>query len=352
MRRSLEIAVIGAGQAGLAIGYHLKHAKRNFVIFDAAPTIGETWRTRYDSMKLFTPMVLNDLPGVRFPRGGPKFPSKDAMSDYLAAYAESLALPVELNARVVRLRAVPGGYELGTAGDTFFAPQVVVATGAFQAPRLPAFSKALSPTIFQVHSSSYRNPAQLPPGGDVLVVGSANSGAQIALELAQHRRTYLATGNMPIYSSPQWLLDTTWAWHVHKVRATYIKRRINWPWPFGTTQGFFVGDFFRKVRERQVVLLPRVTEAAGDEVRLADGKTLRPSAIVWATGYGTDYSWIDLPICDANGRPKLSRQAIAAPGLYFIGTWNQRSFASALIFGIRTDSSYVARLIAQDLPSL
>jgi putative flavoprotein involved in K+ transport len=116
MRRSLEIAVIGAGQAGLAIGYYLKQAKRNFVVLDAGPAIGETWRARYDSMKLFTPTVLNDLPGIRFPRGGPKFPSKDEMSDYLAVYAKSLALPVELNTRVVRLRAVPGGgYQLETA---------------------------------------------------------------------------------------------------------------------------------------------------------------------------------------------------------------------------------------------
>jgi cation diffusion facilitator CzcD-associated flavoprotein CzcO len=140
-------------------------------------------------------------------------------------------------------------------------------------PLVCAFSKALSAGIFQVHSSNYRNPVQLPPDENALVVGSANSGAQIVLELARHRRTYLATGNMPVYSSRQWLLDTIWAWRVHKVRATYIKRRINWPWPFGTTQGFFVGDFFRKARERQLVLLPRVIEAAGDEVRLLTAKS-------------------------------------------------------------------------------
>ena len=133
-----------------------------------------------------------------------------------------------------------------------------------------------------------------------------------------------------------------------QVRATYIKRRINWPWPFGTTQGFFVGDFFRKVDECDLVLVSRVIDAAGDEVRLADGKVLRPSAIVWATGYGADYSWIDLPICDASGRSKLSLQALAAPGLYFIGIWNQRSFASALIFGISADPKYVAALIAEE----
>jgi len=341
MRRSLEIVIIGAGQAGLAIGYHLKRAKRDFVILDAAGTVtvGETWRTRYESMRLFTPAALNDLPGISFLRSGPKFPSKDEMSDYLAAYAKSLELPVELNTRVTRLRATSGGYAVGTTDDTFLAPQAVVATGAFQIPRVPPFSAALSPTIFQVHSSLYRNPAELPPSEDVLIVGSANSGAQIALELAGHRRTYLAAGKMPIYSSPQWLLDSTWAWRVHKARAMHIRRRVDLPWPFGTTQGFFVGDFFRKARERQIVQLPRVVDAAGAEVRFADGKTLRPSAIVWATGYGADYLWIDLPICDANGRPNLSRQAIAAPGLYFIGLWNQRSPASALIFGVRADAN-------------
>ncbi len=296
-------------------------------------------------MTLFTPTALNDLPGLPFPRSGLKFPSKDEMADYLVAYAQRLELPVELNTRVIRLRAMSGGYEVETTGDSFLAPQVVVATGAFQIPRVPSFSMALSQAIFQIHSSSYRNPGQLPPREDVLVVGSANSGAQIALELADHRRTYLAAGKMPVYSSPQWLLHTTWAWHVHKARATHIKRRLDLPWPFGTTQGFFVGDFFRRARERQIVLLPRVTDATGDEVRVADGKTLRPSSIVWATGYGTDYSWIDLPICDTNGRPNLSRQAIAAPGLYFVGLWNQRSLASALIFGVSADAKYVAKLI-------
>jgi hypothetical protein len=113
----------------------------------------------------------------------------------------------------------------------------------------------------------------------------------------------------PFIRRRKWLLDTTWAWHVHKARATYIKRRLDLPWPFGTTQGFFVGDFFRRAREQQIVQLPRVADAKGDEVRFADGKTLRPSSIIWATGYDADYSWIDLPICDANGRPNLSRQA-------------------------------------------
>jgi putative flavoprotein involved in K+ transport len=352
MSRRLEVVVIGAGQSGLAVAYHLQKAKRDFVILDAAPAVGHSWRTRYDSMRLFTPVALNDLPGFAFPRSGPEFPSKGEMADYLSAYANRVGLPVELNTRVTALRHALGGYELETTAGHFVALQVVVATGAFQHPRLPAFSALLSREIFQVHSSRYRNPAQLPAGEDALVVGSANSGAQIALELAGRRRTYLAAGRMPVYSSPQWLLDTTWAWRVHKARATFVKRRLDLPWPFGTTQGFFVGDFHRKSRERGILGMPRVVDGAGDEVRFEGGATLRPSAVVWATGYETDYSWIDLRICDENGRPKLARQAMAAPGLFFIGLWNQRSLASALIFGARSDSAHVASLIAQEKTSL
>jgi putative flavoprotein involved in K+ transport len=142
-----DLQVIGAGQAGLAIGYQLKQAKRDFVILDAAPAIGETWRTRYDSMRLFTPTALNDLPGLPFPRSGRKFPSKDEMADYLIAYAKRWELPVELETRVIRLRTTSGGYEVETTGDSFLAPQVVVATGAFQIPRVPSFSMALAVAI-------------------------------------------------------------------------------------------------------------------------------------------------------------------------------------------------------------
>jgi putative flavoprotein involved in K+ transport len=345
--QEVDVVVIGAGQCGLSIGYRLQRMRRDFVILDGAPAIGHSWRARYDSLKLFTPTIVDALPGLRFPDIRKAFPSKDELADYLALYAHTFSLPVRLNARVEGLRAADGRYEIRTASDTYMARQVVVATGAFQHPRIPAFASGLSPKVHQVHSSAYRNPAGLPAGPDVLVVGAANSGAQIALELASGRKTYLAEGGRAFYSSPRWLLERPSAWRIAR-RALQSRKRRDWPWPLGNTQPFFVGNFFEQVRSRGVEMMPRVVAAQGSEVTFADGRVLTTHCIVWATGYRPDYSWIALPIFDEKGLPQLQLEARAAPGLYFVGLWRQRTLASALIMGTQADSRYVADMMAAD----
>jgi putative flavoprotein involved in K+ transport len=192
--------VIGGGQAGLAVGYHLAHQERDFVILDAARRVGDAWRRRWDALRLFTPARYSGLPGMSLPAPDGYFPTKDEMADYLEAYAARFALPVRLGVRVAALTREDGRYRLSVGDERLAADQVVVATGPFQQPHIPAFASELDPRIVQLHASAYRNANQLQEGG-VLVVGAGNSGAEIALELAATRRTYLSgrdTGHVPL----------------------------------------------------------------------------------------------------------------------------------------------------------
>jgi putative flavoprotein involved in K+ transport len=191
--------VIGGGQAGLSVGYHLKRRRIPFLILDAHPRIGDAWRKRWDSLRLFTPARYSALPGMRSPLRGDAFLSKDAMADYLEAYARRFDLPVRTGVRVEDLSR-QGDRFVVTAGDLRFeADQVVVAMANYQQPRVPSFAGQLSAGIVQVHAADYRNPSQLQPGG-VLVVGVGNSGADIAMEVVQSHPTWISgkeTGHIP-----------------------------------------------------------------------------------------------------------------------------------------------------------
>ena len=179
-----ETVIIGAGQAGLATGYHLARQGRSFVILEADQRVGDVWRRRWDSLHLFTPARHDGLPGWRFPAKAWSFPSRDAMADYLEAYAARFGLPVRTGTPVEQVTGNgDGGYLVTAAGRRFEAGNVVVATGAYQVPTIPAFATQLDPGIVQLHASDYRGPSQLC-GGGVLVVGAGNSGAEIALEAA------------------------------------------------------------------------------------------------------------------------------------------------------------------------
>jgi putative flavoprotein involved in K+ transport len=195
-----DTVVIGGGQAGLAMGYYLKERQRGFTILDAGgDRIGDTWRRRWDSLRLFTPAALSGLPGIPFPSPGGYFPTKDETADYLEEYARKFDLPVRLGRRVDSLRREGDGYLLSAGEERYVAENVVVATGPYHTPRIPDFAQWLDPSITQLHSSAYRNPDQMPEG-DVLVVGAGNSGAEISVELAATRKTYLSgrdTGHLP-----------------------------------------------------------------------------------------------------------------------------------------------------------
>jgi putative flavoprotein involved in K+ transport len=351
-RERFETVIIGGGQAGLSVGYHLAKRERPFVILDANERIGDAWRKRWDSLRVFTPARYDGLPGWDFPAPPRSFPSKEGVADYLEAYAARFDLPVRTGIRVDRLTK-EGNRFVVTAGDRRFeADNVVVASGVYQTPRIPAFATALDPRIVQMHSTEYRNPSQLRKGG-VLVVGAGNSGAEISVEASRDHPTWLSgrdTGQEPTRpgSVPDRLL-TPLIWFM-VTHVLTMKTPIGW-------------KVERKFRDRGIPLaggkrkdiaaagIERVPKVAGVREGLPvldDGRVLGVSNVIWCTGYMLDFRWIDLPVFDEDDRPVHDRGVVGAePGLYFMGLVFLYSLSSALIGGAGRDAEYIARHIAK-----
>jgi putative flavoprotein involved in K+ transport len=351
-REHVETVIVGAGQAGLSVGYHLARRKREFLILDANDRVGDAWRTRWDSLRLFSPARYDGLPGWRFPARGWSFPTKDEMADYLEAYAGRFDLPVLTGMRVERL-AREGGRFVVTAGDRRLeADRVVVATGAHRTPRVPAFASELGPGVVQLHSSDYRNPSQLPEGG-VLVVGLGNSGAEIAFELARTRPTWLAgkeAGEIPVRHGSlgaRFVLPVIrfLGHHVLTVR-TPIGHRVGPKLAHGATPLIRV-----KAKDLAAAGIERVPRVAGVQdwlPLLEDGRVLDVASVVWSTGYRQDFSWIDLPILDADGQPVHERGVVTSePGLYFMGLVFQYAATSDILPGVGRDAKRIAKHLAR-----
>jgi putative flavoprotein involved in K+ transport len=347
---TFDTVVIGGGQAGLATGYFLARQRRDFVILDAGDRIGETWRNRWDSLRLFTPAFHNGLPGMPLPPPGRYLPTKDETADYLEAYAERFALPVRLGRHVDALTRYGHGYLICAGDERYTADRVVVATGPYRHPKIPEFASALDPAIIQLHSSAYRNPGQLPDAGDVLVVGAGNSGAEISVDVAATRRTYLAgrdTGVAPLRLIHNrlslWLAD-----HLITV-DTALGRKMG-------TASARRGDPLVRLTPKAIAAagverVPRVESIADGKPRLADGRTLDVAVVVWATGFRPDFAWIDLPILDGSGYPMHRRGVVeAAPGLYFVGLPFQYSPTSTHVGGVGRDARYITEHLATSRP--
>lgn len=351
----LDTVVIGGGQAGLAAGYYLKRQGQEFVILDAGERVGDAWRDRWDSLRLFTPAALSALLGMPFPFKGGYFPTKDETADYLEEYAKKFDLPVRLGRRVDSLRREDSGYVVSAGQERYMAENVVVATGPYRTPRVPEFAQWLEPSITQLHSSAYRKPDQLPEG-DVLVVGAGNSGAEIALELADTHRTYLSgrdTGNVPSGVRQEHLPEHILvAWHIGwwiiglLTADTGLDRKGR---EFSRTRGmplvrFSPADLVKAGVER----VPRVEEVTDGIPELADGRTLEVASVVWATGFKPDFDWIELPIFGKDGYPLQHRGVVdGAPGLYFLGLPFQHTFLSETIGGVNKDARHVADHLAR-----
>lgn len=291
----LDAVVVGGGPAGLAVAYHLSRRGLRFAVLDERARVGDSWRARWDSLRLFTPGAMNSLPGLPFPRRRDPFPIRDEIADYLERYADTWRLPVRLGVRARAARRVDGGYDVTGDGDRWRARHLVLATGAHHTPRVPAFASRLDAHVVQLHSSEYRNPRQVR-AETVLVVGAANSGTQIAEDLAPTHRVYLSVG-ASAWWPPRSLVRSTLAWRVSDARLRVFgeyHRRIPFPWPFGRFGGF-VTPLPRELARLGVTLLPRSVDVSSDAVRFADGRELRPGAVVWATGYHQDLSWVDAP---------------------------------------------------------
>jgi putative flavoprotein involved in K+ transport len=342
----LDVLVIGGGQAGLAMGYQLAQRDLRFLIVDSGPEIGHVWRSRWDSLRLFTSGRYANLPGLPFPAAADTHPGKDEVADYLRAYATAFELPVRLDTTVTSMtRAGGGGYLVKAGVDELEAAQVVVATGPFQTPFTPPVAADLAPDVQQLHSADYRRPEQLAPGR-VLVVGAANSGCQIALELSATRTVELSAGKR-IPTVPQRPLGRdVWWWasglRLDRVTAdSRLGRRLA-----GRDQ--IIGAGPRQLARRHgITLRPRLDAVTGRSVTFADATHAEYDAVVWATGSTTDDSWIDVPdATDERGRLRQSRGITPSPGLYTLGRSWQHTRGSALLGWVGNDAAFLADQIA------
>ena len=350
-----ETIVIGGGQAGLATGYQLKKQRLPFVIVDASPRVGDAWRNRWDSLRLFSPARFNGLAGMPFPAAGHAFITKDEMADYLERYARHFDLPVRNGLRVDRLWREGDQFRLTAAGKHFSAENVIVAMADYQQPRTPAFATRLAPSITQLHSSEYRNTSQLQPG-DVLVVGAGNSGAEIAVEVVRSHRTWLSgrePGSIPFriegLASRLFLSRLVIGGFFHHVLTvdTPIGRRAR-------AQAFDRATPLIRVRPSDLVAagVERVGRTLG--VRdglplLEDERTIEVSNVIWCTGYRPGFAWIDLPVFDERGErdPMHERGMVPSqPGLYFVGLHFEYALSSSMVQGVSRDAHRIACAIA------
>jgi putative flavoprotein involved in K+ transport len=338
-----DVAVIGAGQAGLAIGHHLARQGRRFVIFDRADSIGAAWRARWDSLVLFTPRRYDALPELNFPGDPNGYPTRDEVISYLERYAETFELPIELGSEVRRLTRNRETFVLELDSRVVEAGQVVVATGPFEVPRIPDFARNLDPAVVQMHSTDYRNPGAIPEG-TVLVVGGGNTGFQIAEELARTRQVHLSVGTRQT-PLPQRLLGRDLFWWLVKSRllGASVDSRLGRRLQYKDT---LIGSSPRRAKRRGVVLRPRGAGASGKTITFADESTLEVEAVIWATGYVFDRSWIEIPVEDEEGRVRHLRGVTDTKGLYFLGLPWQHTRGSALLGWVKDDAAYIAEQIA------
>src|ERR687897_2121181 len=343
-RTQVEVAVVGGGQAGLAMGYYLREQGRRFVIFERGDSIAPAWRERWDSLRLFTPRGYSALPGVPFPGDPDDYPMRDEVISYLERYADTFEQSIELSSDVRRLFEEDGRFVLNIDGRTITADQVVVATGPFQTPYVPSLAEKLDSNVWQAHSTGYRRPSDLPEG-TVLVVGGGNTGFQIAKELSATHKVVLSVGSKqkPL---PQRIAGRDLFWWLTKTRllSTTVESRLGSKLRSRDT---LIGSSPRELKRRYgVELKPRAIDAAGRTVRFEDESELEVDAVIWATGYRPDFSWIDLPILDSNGRLRHRRGVTDVPGLYFLGLTWQWTRGSALIGWVKDDAAFLTERVA------
>jgi putative flavoprotein involved in K+ transport len=339
-----EVIVVGGGQAGLAMGYFLAHQGRDFTILEAEDGPAAAWRARWDSLKLFTPVRYSSLPGLPFPGEPDSYPTRDDVAAYLTDYARHFELPVELRSRVRSIRRTNGTYLVELHDRAYEADQVVIATGPFQVPFVPAIAERLDPDVAQLHSTAYRTPQNIPDG-PVLVVGGGNTGFQIAEELSASREVHLSIGSRQT-PLPQRLLGRDLFWYleatglIRQTTASRIGRRLE-------GRDTLIGSRPRALRRRHGVHLhDRAVDASGRTVTFKDGEQLDARAVIWATGFRTDHSWIDAPVFDGEGRLVHQRGVTQSPGLYFLGLSWLHTRGSALIGWVKDDAEYLAHQIA------
>jgi putative flavoprotein involved in K+ transport len=344
---TLDTMIIGGGQAGLAMGHYLKSQGRKFVVLDENPRVGDAWRLRWDSLRLFTPAKYDGLPGAPFPADPLSFPSKDDVAAYLEGYAARFELPVLNGVRVERLWREADRFIAASGGQRWEAHNVVVATGSSQSPKVPGFASELAPSIVQIHSSEYRNPAQLQEG-PVLVVGLGNSGAEIGIEVCRTHRTLLAgkpSGEIPVKhgrTAARFVLPLVRFLGLHVLTlGTPIGRKAA---PAVKAHAApLIRTKSKDLAAAGVRFVPRVAGVENGLPVLADGTRLEVSNVIWCTGFQDDFGWIDPAMLDHGGLP-LQRRGVAvdSPGLFFLGQEFMYAAVSATLPGSCRDARYLA----------
>ena len=347
----LDAVVIGAGQAGLAAAYYLQQHGASFRVLEAAPAVGAAWAARYDSLRLFSPAWASGLPGYSWPGNPLRYPTRDETIAYLHAYAARFNFPIDTGQRVARLAPAEGppgcAYAVHTAtGRTYQARCVVIATGPYLQPRVPAWADQLPASVAQLPSRDYQRPGQLPGSGPVAVVGSGNSALQITADLAATDRPVLAAYDECTSAAPNNQL--VWAGmaltgFLRVPRHTTLGQRLH-----ARPAGVVSADLHRLRRCANVTFIGRATGALpGGIIQGAKAATPPLAAVVWATGYRPDYPWIELPILAPDGHPQHQRGLTAAPGVAFLGLDWLDTRGSALLNGAGHDARrVVAALLA------
>lgn len=314
----VRVAIIGGGQAGLAIAQCLKAGGLEPLVLDAQGAVGDTWRKRYDSLRLFTPSQYSGLPGMPFPLPHDTYPTKDQVASYLAAYAERFGIDVRVRNRVTRLTREGDHFRMEVNKMAIVTAEfVVLATGTLQKPYTPDFARKLGDNVRQLHSDQYRNFTQLVPG-DVCVVGAGNSGAQIAAELASHRRVLLAMPEMP-KRYPQRLLGRDIFWWMSLLGMLDVPAEARNHSVSGGAIPLIGTDLKGLIRSGAVARMPRVVDAEPSQLHLQDGKRLPVQNVIWATGFTNAYDWVELPDAIDHDLPRHHRGVSVVPGLFFIG---------------------------------
>ena len=349
----VQTVVIGGGQAGLSTGYYLARRGLPFVILDAGERVGDAWRKRWDSLRLFTPARYDGLAGMPFPAPPHSFPTKDQMADYLESYAAHFKLPVRNGVKVDRLSRQGRRY-IVTAGERRFeAEHVVVAMANYQVPKVPRFAMELDPAIVQLHSRDYRNPQQLREGG-VLIVGAGNSGAEIAVEVARSHRTWMSgrdVGHIPYriggLAARLFLQRLAFRVVFHRLLTinTPMGRRAR-----SNIQGKgapLIRTWPADLAAAGIDRVPRMAGVREGLPLLEDGRTLDVANVIWCTGFQPGFSWIHQPILDENGRPQNEGGVVAGePGLYFVGLPFIYAFSSMMIHGVGRDAARIVQIIS------
>jgi putative flavoprotein involved in K+ transport len=347
----IETVIVGAGQAGLSVGYHLARLGRPFVILEERDRVGDNWRERWwRSLRLFTPARYDGLPGWSFPAPQWSFPTRDEMADYLEAYAARFELSVRTGMHVNALSKDGDRFVVAAGERRIEAQNVVLASGQHRLAVVPAFASDLDPRITQLHATEYRDPSQLAPGA-VLVVGAGNSGADISIELAATHRVRLSgpdKGHIPFRIDTRTarlvfrMLWFVWS-HVLTVK-TPIGRRLR---PTALTKGApLIRVKPKDLSAAGVERLPRIVGVRDGLPELEDGQVINAATVIWCTGFRPDFDWIDLPVFREEGVPATERGAVSAePGLYLVGLDFLYAFNSENVGGVGRDAGHIARQI-------